>query len=78
MKIKVNGKSFEFGKLHGHKQCKVSLERACELAGIAPAEVDEITWKHKSGEAGTLESGIKVLAFEGTSFIVKQRENPQA
>ncbi len=78
MKIKVNGKQFEIGKLHGHTQCKVGIERACELAGIAPSDVAEIAWKHKSGETGYLEPGVKVLALDGTSFIVKEKEKPQA
>ncbi|TXH58914.1 MAG: hypothetical protein E6Q97_01050 [Desulfurellales bacterium] len=74
MKIKVNSKSFEFGKASDRTSCKVSFESACELSGIAPRDVAEITWKHKTGESGILKAGIKLIAYDGTAIIVKQRE----
>lgn len=71
MKITINGKKFELGKALNRTECKISYERAVDMAGISDKDGASVSFKRKSGLSGTLSAGQKCVAPDGTAFLVE-------
>lgn len=71
MKITINGKKFELGKALNRTECKISYERVIGMAGVADRDSLLVSFKHKAGLSGTLSTGQKCVAPDGTAFLIE-------